>query len=41
MMKDPTLKDWGKFKVEPNTIRISVSVEVEEWRLFDTFVRKN
>ncbi len=39
MLKDPTLKDWGKFKVEPNTVRVSASIEPEEYWRFMDFVR--
>lgn len=30
-MKEPTLKDWGKYQVRP-AIRVSVSLSPEEWR---------
>jgi len=41
MMKDPTLKDWGKFKIHQNTVRVSASVEPDEWMRFMKFARKN
>lgn len=37
-MKEPTLKDWGKYQV-CRAIRVSVSLTPDEWERFNQYAR--
>lgn len=41
MMREPGFKEWGKFRVQRTTMRISASVELEEWHRFQQFASNN